>query len=90
MTCLRTLREAARLEVKPDVRYTLQAAAALLAEKTAAFVEDQTVENMIDLNGAWAYCQRVLKLATPQVDPNPPRSGSGQLPAYLEERRRVA
>jgi hypothetical protein len=91
-TCIGALNEAARVEVKEDTRHMLKSAALLLREAVERLCVEASLENMINLNGVWAYSARVLKLATPQVDPNPPQAGAGQppLPGYLTNQRRAA
>lgn len=59
-------------EVKADTRFTLQGAALVLEQAVTALCMDASVENMIHLNGAWAYARRVLQLATPVPEPTPP------------------
>lgn len=82
--CVEALQEAAKREYVPDKRYMLAGAATLLYAAIEAFRDDPTTENMIELNGIWSYSARVIKLASPIVDP----SGGGHMPVPQE--RKVA
>ena len=71
MSCMKALREAAMVEPDNDKRYMLRGAANVLQEALDRLANDPTLENMIDVNGAWAFAARCLKFITP------PQDGSG-------------
>lgn len=83
MTCLKALREAARVEVKPDVQDVLKAAAIQLEDAIWQFCIYQDTKELITLNGAWSHAWLTLRLATPVPDPTTPTS-------IVEEERKAA
>lgn len=79
MTCLKALREAARVEVNVEKRAHLIGAASILQENINLFcLGHHTAEDLTNLNEAWAYASRVLKVATPPVS-TPPTNRLNQL-----------
>lgn len=68
MTCIEALYLASDAHTSLDKKYMLRSAATLLESAVGAFSLDPSLENMIELNGVWSYCAKVLKAAndTPQ------------------------
>jgi len=71
MTFLRKLREAARTCSNVDYRHQLHEAASRLAECVEAFSLDIDDESLRELNGAWAFADRVFKNMPPEGTPAP-------------------
>lgn len=83
MTCLKALREAARVEVKPAVRLQLTHTADVLLNAINLFELYTDAESLTILNGAWSRAVKVLKLATPAV---PTPTPSGRMPVPQERK----
>jgi hypothetical protein len=62
------LREAAKVQPNLDLSYALRSAADMLSGCIDRMAANPIHANMIDLNGAWAYAEKVFKLHT---DPQP-------------------
>ena len=83
MNCIRTLREAARVEPNMRVAKQLRFAADNLEEAVEAFITCPELAQLIVLNGMWSRATYVLKLASPIVDPTPPTT-------IVEQERKAA
>lgn len=81
MNFLKELRERARVCSNPAYRDLLQEAANMVDNAVNELFEDVTTENMVRLNGAWAYAQAILK-QTPDEGTPAPLSGAPE-PARL-------
>ena len=73
------LREAAMTEVNEDHRFLLRSCADMVEKCIIILTQNQTATAMIDLNGAWAYADRILKLHREPVEPSPPHAAARDL-----------
>lgn len=81
------LREAAMEEAHEDHRYLLRSCADMVEKCIIVLTQQQTYSAMTDLNGAWAYADRVLKLHHEPKAPSPPTTMARRDPkaAYAKE-----